>query len=132
MFALIIHLIFLNQIIIVDFVRGGSLKIALIGYGQMGQIVHKIAEKRNHEIVTIIDPITKPQTSFESIIDADICIDFSIPKSVINNIKKVSKLNKSIVINAQADDNLAYRVFKQGGRLIDKPYNSKDLVRAIH
>jgi len=98
MFALIIHLIFLNQIIIVDFVRGGSLKIALIGYGQMGQIVHKIAEKRNHEIVTIIDPITKPQTSFESIIDADICIDFSIPKSVINNIKKVSKLNKSIVI----------------------------------
>ncbi|OQY38988.1 MAG: hypothetical protein B6226_02730 [Candidatus Cloacimonetes bacterium 4572_65] len=65
-----------------------------------------------------------------------IVIDFNLMDSsnqkLCNYLEYTGKLNKSIVINAQADDNLAYRVFKQGGRLIDKPYNSKDLVRAIH
>ena len=31
------------------------MKIALIGYGAMGKLIHRIAEEKGHEIAVIID-----------------------------------------------------------------------------
>lgn len=39
--------------------------------------------------------------------------------------------NRSVVIQAMSDDNLAYKVFTQGGRLLSKPYDTEDLVYAV-
>ncbi|MEA1971701.1 MAG: 4-hydroxy-tetrahydrodipicolinate reductase [Candidatus Cloacimonadota bacterium] len=74
------------------------MKIALIGYGQMGKIIHKLAEKRNHQIVAIIDPTIEDTDKFDKIAKADICIDFSTPKAVLSNFKEIVKYKKDVII----------------------------------
>lgn len=58
------------------------MKIALLGYGKMGQTIEKIAVSRGHEIVVIVDENTKEY----DISLADVAIDFSIPTVAVNNI----------------------------------------------
>lgn len=58
------------------------MKIALLGYGRMGQTIEKIAISRGHNIVLKID---NDQTSFD-IRNADIAIDFSDPSAAYNNL----------------------------------------------
>ena len=58
------------------------MKIALLGYGKMGQTIEKIAINRGHEIVVIVDEKTKDY----DITLADVAIDFSIPTVAVNNI----------------------------------------------
>ena len=58
------------------------MKIALLGYGKMGQAIEKIAKKRGHEIV-----LKKDETnSYEGLENADVAIDFSIPLVAVSNI----------------------------------------------
>ena len=58
------------------------MKIALLGYGRMGQTIEQIAIKRGHTIVLKVD---KGDTTFD-ITKADVAIDFSIPDVAFNNI----------------------------------------------
>jgi len=58
------------------------MKIALLGYGQMGKAIEKIAIKRGHEIVLIVDA----DTDSYDISIANIAIDFSVPTSAYKNI----------------------------------------------
>lgn len=58
------------------------MKIALLGYGKMGQTIEKIAIDRGHEIVLKIDKDNGPY----DISVADVAIDFSIPTSAVGNI----------------------------------------------
>ncbi len=58
------------------------MKIALLGYGKMGQTIEKIAVSRGHEIVVIVDENTKEY----DITLADVAIDFSIPAVAVKNI----------------------------------------------
>jgi 4-hydroxy-tetrahydrodipicolinate reductase len=76
-------------------------KIALIGYGKMGQLIEKIAKQNNHEIVSIIDPYcetAEKEINQESLKDAEVCIDFTHPDVIMGNIKKIASLNKNMVI----------------------------------
>lgn len=58
------------------------MKIALLGYGRMGQVIERIAAERGHEIV-----LKKSRTeTFEGLENADVAIDFSIPEAAVNNI----------------------------------------------
>ncbi len=58
------------------------MKIALLGYGKMGQIIEKIALERGHEIV-----LKKTSSNtFDGLEQADVAIDFSIPNVAIENI----------------------------------------------
>ena len=51
------------------------MKIALLGYGKMGQIIERIALERGHTIV-----LKKgSKNSFDGIKNADVAIDFSLP-----------------------------------------------------
>lgn len=59
------------------------MKIALLGYGQMGKAIEKIALERGHEIVLKINSKVK---NYDVSI-ADIAIDFSIPSSAEENIQ---------------------------------------------
>ena len=69
------------------------MKIALLGYGKMGQVIEKIALERGHEIV-----LKKTSTStYSGLEKADVAIEFSIPESAIGNIKQCFDTNTPVV-----------------------------------
>ncbi|MCD4820041.1 MAG: 4-hydroxy-tetrahydrodipicolinate reductase [Candidatus Cloacimonetes bacterium] len=74
------------------------LKICLIGYGQMGKLIKYIATKNDCQIVSIIDPILNNKIDEENLKDCDVCIDFTAPDFVKENIIKIAKFKKNIVI----------------------------------
>lgn len=72
------------------------MKIALIGYGKMGRLIEEMALQQEEQIVARID--SKKEITKESLNGADVCIDFSHPKSILSNIKKLAELNQTIVV----------------------------------
>jgi 4-hydroxy-tetrahydrodipicolinate reductase len=73
-------------------------KIALVGYGQMGKLLQKLAPENNAEVVAIIDPLLNNKISLQYIQDAEVCIEFTNPSAVIENIEKIARLKKNIVV----------------------------------
>ncbi|MEA2095330.1 MAG: 4-hydroxy-tetrahydrodipicolinate reductase [Candidatus Cloacimonadota bacterium] len=73
------------------------LKIALIGYGQMGKLIEQISQNNDCEIVAIIDPLLGNEITAETVTDADVCIEFSTPDAAFGNIKKLIDLGKNVV-----------------------------------
>jgi 4-hydroxy-tetrahydrodipicolinate reductase len=68
------------------------MKIALLGYGRMGKTIENIAKARGHEIVAIIDK-DNPKDSLN---DAEVAINFSIPSAAVENIKHA--LNEGVAV----------------------------------
>lgn len=58
------------------------MKIALLGYGKMGQTIERIALERGHEIVLKKDEFN----TYDGLSNADVAIDFSIPAVAVENI----------------------------------------------
>jgi 4-hydroxy-tetrahydrodipicolinate reductase len=58
------------------------MKIALLGYGKMGQAIEKIALQRGHEIVLR----KTQQNTYDGLETADVAIDFSVPTVAVTNI----------------------------------------------
>ncbi len=68
------------------------MKIALLGYGKMGQVIEQIALERGHEIV-----LRKAiNDAFEGLENADVAIEFSAPDAAVANISE--SLNKGIPV----------------------------------
>lgn len=63
------------------------MKIALIGYGRMGQAIEAIAKERGHEIVLTIDMANQNELTKENLTKADVAIEFTIPASALENYK---------------------------------------------
>jgi 4-hydroxy-tetrahydrodipicolinate reductase len=57
------------------------MKIALLGYGKMGQVIERIALERGHEIV-----LKKDEHNTYEGLNANVAIDFSIPTAAVSNI----------------------------------------------
>lgn len=78
------------------------LKVGLIGYGKMGQMLHDLAPSFNLDVKVIIDPehtkATAQDITEESLKNCDVCIDFTTPKVVLDNIEKLLKLNVPVVV----------------------------------
>lgn len=77
-----------------------KMKLALIGYGNMGRLIHTLAEARGHSIVAIIDskhPLNS-SASREAVTQADICLDFSTPDAILENMAILTKLKKNVVV----------------------------------
>ena len=78
------------------------MKVALIGYGKMGQMLDALASAFEIEIVSIIDPdhpkATAKCITHTSLNDAQISIDFSSPDSALNNICDLAALKSSVVV----------------------------------
>ena len=74
------------------------MKIAIIGYGQMGQLLEKLAPDYGMEVVAIIDPQRGNQISAASLASAEVCLDFTWPEAVLANAKKIINLKKNLVI----------------------------------
>jgi 4-hydroxy-tetrahydrodipicolinate reductase len=69
------------------------MKIALLGYGKMGQVIERIALERGHEIVLKKDE----NNTFEGLSLADVAIDFSIPTAAITNISSCFNNNVPVI-----------------------------------
>jgi 4-hydroxy-tetrahydrodipicolinate reductase len=67
------------------------MKIALLGYGRMGQAIEKIAIDRGHTIVAKIDK-DNPDEAYK----ADVAINFSVPMAAYENI--TSAIDKKIPV----------------------------------
>ena len=69
------------------------MKIALLGYGKMGQVIERIALERGHEIVLKKDE----NNTFEGLSNADVAIDFSVPMAAVENISSCFHANVPVV-----------------------------------
>jgi len=66
------------------------MKIALIGYGAMGKLIHRLAEEKGHEIAVVIDDADAKLSAAdlaEKIKGADVAIDFAIAEAVRRNVE---------------------------------------------
>src|SRR5438045_672774 len=71
------------------------MKIALFGYGKMGRMIEQAAERQDLEIVCIIDPLAGDRGQLE---DAEVCIDFTQPDAVMQNIRLATAAGKPMVV----------------------------------
>lgn len=75
------------------------MNIALIGYGKMGRMVEEAAIARGHTIVVKISSTgSVKELGAKSLSQADVCIDFSHPNCILDNIQKVISLGKNLVV----------------------------------
>jgi 4-hydroxy-tetrahydrodipicolinate reductase len=69
------------------------MKIALLGYGKMGQVIERIALERGHEIVLKKDEFN----TYDGLSAADVAIDFSVPSAAVANISSCFHANVPVV-----------------------------------
>ena len=71
------------------------MKLALLGYGKMGQMVEHAAQRDGLEVVAVLDPVAGSRGSLD---DADVWIDFTEPGAVIENIKAAAAARVAMVV----------------------------------
>ena len=69
------------------------MKIALLGYGKMGQTIERFALERNHKIVYTSDKNLEKG----DLKQADVAINFSVPEAAVSNIKQAMQLKIPVV-----------------------------------
>ena len=77
------------------------MNIALIGHGKMGKQIEQIAASRNMVVKQIFTDENNLQgigITKQWLKDVDICIDFSAPTAVLDNIESVADRGKNIVV----------------------------------
>lgn len=62
------------------------MNIALLGYGKMGQLIERFAQKRGHHIRLIVDENNRADITAADLSGADVAIDFSRPEAAVANI----------------------------------------------
>jgi len=73
------------------------MKIALIGYGKMGQAIEEIAVAKGHEIVLKIGIENLKDFTIENVAKADVAIEFTSPHSAFENIQKCLDAEVAVV-----------------------------------
>ena len=74
------------------------MKIAILGYGKMGQEIERLALLRKHEVTLIIDSIEDWENEGNRLGEADIAIEFSQPDTVLDNIYHCFDANVPVVV----------------------------------
>jgi len=71
-------------------------KIAILGYGNMGKEIERLALEQGYVITDIFDFHTPIKADVEY--DFDVAIDFTYPQAVFDNTRKLAKQGKNIVL----------------------------------
>jgi len=77
------------------------MNIALIGYGRMGKEVEEAAKEKGVKIARIFEVENNTGAigiTNETLKGIDVCIDFSVPATVVANIEAVAECGKNIVV----------------------------------
>lgn len=72
------------------------MKIALVGYGKMGQEVEKLVKETSKDQIVSIS--RRKKLDIEGIKKADVVLDFTNAEVLLPNLKKIASLKKNIVI----------------------------------
>ena len=72
------------------------MKIALIGYGKMGHEIEAVAREQGETIARTFD-VANPVRATD-LEDVDVCIEFSTPETVLQNIHVALEARKDIVV----------------------------------
>ncbi len=77
------------------------MNIAIIGYGKTGKEVERLAPQHQINVVTIFDENNNQSASGltkSALKSVDVCIDFSTPQAVVENIEAVAACKKNMVV----------------------------------
>lgn len=80
---------------------GDQLKLALLGYGKMGRTIAALAPQRGFDVRLVMDVDVNPGGAGVSLANfkgIDVCIEFTEPKSVIENIQHVAAVGCNLVV----------------------------------
>jgi 4-hydroxy-tetrahydrodipicolinate reductase len=89
------------------------MKLALFGYGKMGQMVEQAALREGVEVVCVLDPVAGSRGKLN---DADVCIDFTEPGAVMENIKAAAAARIAMVVGTTG----WYDRLDEARRLVDE------------
>jgi 4-hydroxy-tetrahydrodipicolinate reductase len=64
------------------------MRIALIGYGKMGQMIDELAAAKGHEVVLKINIDNTEEFTAENISQAEVAIEFTGPSSAYGNVRR--------------------------------------------
>lgn len=75
-----------------------KMKIALLGYGKMGEEMEKVMIRQGHQVTLIIDSASDWDEKGHLLKEADVAIDFSTPEVVVSNIYRCFEANVGVVV----------------------------------
>ncbi len=78
-----------------------QLKLALLGYGKMGRTIAALAPQRGFDVRLVMDidvNVSGAGITSDNFKDIDVCIEFTEPKAVIENIKHVAAVGCNLVV----------------------------------
>jgi len=78
------------------------MKIALIGFGKMGREIDSIAREEGDVVARIFD--SRHAVRPEALADVDVCIEFSTPDAVLQNIRAAIEANRDIIVGTTGWD----------------------------
>ena len=84
-----------------DPATGRALNLALLGHGKMGSAVARLAPERGFEVRLILTIESNPdgvEITEENFRGIDVCIDFTTPEVVVDNIRRVAALGVNLVV----------------------------------
>jgi len=70
-------------------------KMAIVGYGKMGQLIEQLAHEYNFEVVLKLDEFNNIQGASmtpEALANVDVAIEFSTPETAPDNLKRLAQL----------------------------------------
>ena len=75
-------------------------RLAIIGLGKMGRTIEQLAPERGFDVVSRIDPRggDAPAVTRDSLKDADVAVEFSTPRSAVDNIRAAISAGCPIVV----------------------------------
>jgi 4-hydroxy-tetrahydrodipicolinate reductase len=63
------------------------MKIALIGYGKMGQTIHRLMQQQGDEAALVIDFANRHELAAKHLGEADVAIEFTGPETAFGNVR---------------------------------------------
>jgi 4-hydroxy-tetrahydrodipicolinate reductase len=75
------------------------MRLLLVGYGRMGQLVERLSPEYGFEVVGRLDDTNNiGGVGIPSAPDADVAVDFSVPSAVAENLPKLAERRMNIVV----------------------------------
>src|SRR5580765_3863063 len=77
------------------------MRLLLIGYGKMGQLVAQLAREFDCEVAGIVDPVSSASTGTiddPRWDDVDVAVDFTSPNAVVQNVPALARRKIDIVL----------------------------------
>jgi 4-hydroxy-tetrahydrodipicolinate reductase len=78
------------------------MRIALIGFGKMGREIDSIARSQGETIARVFD--SRNPVRPDALSDVEVCVDFSTPETVVQNIRAAIEAKRDIVVGTTGWD----------------------------